>query len=215
MELFCCIFHYCWRHTLQRTGRGVYSSSPPSHCLFCCVWTSNSMLLADDIWLHTWHPWLIHTSLMHQNCFFRHSLVWCIHRSMEESTFPLVCSAKLKLMCVTVFRALFSCTGLSDLSFMCLISTHNLMPKAASRDFMFTWNNTNQSMFTCSVFPRIWSILTSHNSLADTQKWNLSFQMCNCINLQSRDFWECSKVINIVWGSHVGSRPQRSNETHS
>lgn len=37
---------------------------------------------------------------------------------------------------------------------MCLNSTHNLMMKTASRDFMFTWNNTNQSMFTCSVCPR-------------------------------------------------------------
>lgn len=128
------------------------------------------MLLADDIWLHTWHPWLIHTSLMHRNCFFRHSLVWCIHRSMEESTFPLVCSAKLKLMCATVFRALFSCTGLSDLSFMFLNSTHNLMPKAASRDFMFTWNNTNhvclhvQSFLICEAYWLHTTVLQTHKS---------------------------------------------------
>lgn len=71
---------------------------------------------------------------------------------------------------------------------MCLSSTHNLMPKTASRDFMFAWNNTNENMFTWSVFPYdVKHLLGTQNSLPGTkgpEEWNLSFQMCNCINLQ-------------------------------
>lgn len=105
----------CSTFIFPHAGWGVYSSSPPCHCLFCWVWTSNSRLFADDIWLHMRHPWLIHTRLMHRICFSRHFSARCIPRSMDECTFfPVVCYAKLKLMRVTVFCALLSCTGLSN-----------------------------------------------------------------------------------------------------
>lgn len=98
----------CSTFIFPHAGWGVYSSSPPCHCLFCWVWTSNSRLSADDIWLRMWHPWLIHTRLMHRNCFFRYFSVWCIHLFCS-----VLCSIEIDVH-VTVFCALLSCTGLCN-----------------------------------------------------------------------------------------------------
>lgn len=152
----------CSTFIFPHAGWGVYSSSPPCHCLFCWVWTSNSRLSADDIWLRMWHPWLIHTRLMHRNRYFS---VWCIHRSMGECTSSCSVLRSIEIdVHVTVFCALLSCTGLStNYSCACVGNLHTQLDTECSQQRLYVHLDSHQwkHVWMFSLFLITWSILTS------------------------------------------------------
>lgn len=175
----------CSTFIFPHAGWGVYSSSPPCHCLFCWVWTSNSRLSADDIWLRMWHPWLIHTRLMHRNCFCRYFLVWCIHRSMEECTLScsVLCSIEIDAH-VTVFCALLSCTGLST-NYSCAC-WYRMQPAETLCSPGFTPMKTclDVQPFAHYVKHIDFSFTNIPPGIEAPREWKVSFQTCNCINIQ-------------------------------